>query len=171
MDKIWAPWRMEYLKSKKPKGCIFCVKPKEDRDLDNLILHRGKRAFVIMNRYPYTNGHLMIVPYLHTSDFQALTPPVVRESFALLQRSQNILEELMHPEGFNIGLNLGKVAGAGIHEHIHFHIVPRWNGDTNFMPVLAEARVISEHLLETYDKLLPLFRTKPKKAARNKESR
>lgn len=157
MDRLWAPWRIEYLVKQAEPGCIFCDKPREDRDAGNLILCRGKENFVIMNLYPYTNGHLMIVPYLHTDSLDDLGAECVLEMFELLKLCRRALTASMNPHGFNLGLNMGRPAGAGIHEHIHFHIVPRWNGDTNFMPVLADARVISEHLEETYLKLLPHF--------------
>lgn len=157
MDRIWAPWRVDYLTQAPEPGCIFCVKPRQDLDSQNYILARGRECFVIMNLYPYTNGHLMVVPYRHTSDIDDLTPECCAEIFALLKTCRHALRDTMNPHGFNIGANLGRVAGAGIHDHVHFHIVPRWNGDTNFMPVLAEARVISEHIEETYFKLLPHF--------------
>lgn len=155
--KLWAPWRMEYLETERPPGCIFCRKPEEKEDRENLILHRGARVFVILNRYPYTNGHLLVVPYLHTAHFEDMDSSTAMEIFRLQQHCLNFLQTVMKPEGFNIGLNLGKVAGAGIHDHIHYHIVPRWMGDTNYLPVLSGTRVISEHLFDTYDKLFPLF--------------
>ena len=157
MLKLWAPWRIDYLTGEKPEGCVFCDLPKENNDRENLILYRDAEIFVIMNRYPYTNGHLLIVPYRHTSEFGDLSSSELAVCMKLLQTSQKHLLATMRPEGFNIGLNLGKVAGAGIHEHLHFHIVPRWGGDTNFMPVFSDARVISQHLLETYDQLRPHF--------------
>ena len=157
MNKLWAPWRMEYLVGEKPDYCVFCRTSSENDDRENLILYRGKNVFVIMNRYPYTNGHLMVVPYVHKSDLADMDDETLLETFVLLKQCQAILRESSCPEGFNVGLNLGKAGGAGIHEHLHFHIVPRWAGDTNFMPVIGDCRVISEHLLDTYDRLFPFF--------------
>jgi ATP adenylyltransferase len=157
LNKLWAPWRMEYLVGTRPEGCVFCKTSSEDSDRDNLILYRGAEAFVIINRYPYTNGHLMVVPYIHKSDLADMSNSTLLEIFDLLKRCQEILRQSVCPQGFNVGLNLGKAGGAGIHEHLHFHIVPRWDGDTNFMPILGDCRVISEHLLDTYDRLFPFF--------------
>jgi ATP adenylyltransferase len=157
MKILWAPWRIEYILSKKPPGCIFCDIPKEAKDRENLILGRRENTYAIMNLYPYNNGHIMIVPFFHTSTFDGLTDDVLKEMLAFTKFSVDCLKKAMRPEGFNIGINIGSVAGAGIEEHIHIHIVPRWAGDTSFMTVLGEARVIPEHLFETYDKLLPLF--------------
>ncbi len=157
MNKLWAPWRMEYLVGERPDYCVFCQGPSENNDRQNLILYRGKDVFVIMNRYPYTNGHLMVVPYAHKSDLAEMSDEILLETFQLLKYSQTVLRESVHPEGFNVGLNLGKAGGAGIHEHLHFHIVPRWSGDTNFMPVVGDCRVISEHLSDTYDRMLPYY--------------
>ncbi|NOZ62146.1 MAG: HIT domain-containing protein [Calditrichaeota bacterium] len=159
MKKLWAPWRIEYIEMPKEDGseCIFCEKPAQQRDEENLILYRGKTCFIIFNRFPYNNGHLMIVPFKHTSDLNDLSAEEKLELMNLLIASQRALSELMSPQGFNIGMNLGLVAGAGVKDHLHFHIVPRWNGDTNFMPVLAETKVISEGLEQTYRKLKPVF--------------
>ncbi|MCL4491456.1 MAG: HIT domain-containing protein [Nitrospirae bacterium] len=157
MKVIWAPWRMEYILSEKEKDCLFCAKPGEDRDRDNLILCRGRHAYVIMNKYPYNNGHLMAVPYFHTSSFDGLSDDVLLELMKLARYSVDCLKRVFNPEGFNIGSNIGEVAGAGIKEHLHIHIVPRWAGDANFMAVVGEVRVIPEHILETYDKLRPVF--------------
>ena len=153
METIWAPWRLEYILSKKEPGCIFCKKPLEKNDRENLILHRGKSHFIIMNAYPYNNGHLMIVPYRHTSAISGWSDDEKLELMELLEISLELLKRTMSPNGFNIGVNMGESAGAGIGDHIHVHVVPRWSGDTNFMPVLGETRVIPEHLLDTYDKL------------------
>lgn len=158
MKTLWAPWRMEYILSEKEKCCIFCEKPREERDRDNLILYRGKEAFVIMNKYPYNNGHLMVVPYYHTSSFVGLSESVLLELMNLVKYSVECLGKAFGPEGYNIGINVGQVAGAGIEEHLHIHIVPRWAGDANFMAVTGEVRVVPEHILETYDKLFPIFR-------------
>jgi len=157
MEKLWAPWRMEYILQEKPGGCIFCDKPRQDRDRDNLILHRGADCFVIMNFYPYNNGHLMVVPYRHTADLAALTAAEQSEMMALLGRCTTILTQQLKPHGFNIGMNLGRTAGAGIDDHLHFHIVPRWNGDTNFMPVTGHTKVLSQGLQESWDSLKPWF--------------
>ena len=155
MEKLWAPWRMEYILQEKPDGCIFCDKPRQDRDRDNLILHRGAGCFVIMNFYPYNNGHLMVVPYRHSADLAALTAAEQSEMMALLGRCTTILTQQMKPHGFNIGMNLGRTAGAGIDDHLHFHIVPRWNGDTNFMPITGHTNVLSQGLQESWDQLKP----------------
>lgn len=157
--RLWAPWRMAYINGlNKSEGCIFCEKPESTEDRQNLILHRGKKAFVLMNLYPYNNGHLMIAPYKHTGDFLELDDEELLEIMQLSQMSMKVLEKAMNPGGFNTGFNIGKAAGAGIDAHLHFHIVPRWLGDTNFMPVVGEMKVISEHLEVTYDKLLQLFK-------------
>jgi ATP adenylyltransferase len=147
---------MEYItgeSAKHDKGCIFCHKPKQKNDRGNHILLKGKKAFVMMNLFPYTNGHLMIAPYRHVGDFKKLTDAELLEMMHLAQLCQKAMEKCMRPEGFNLGFNLGRTAGAGIADHVHLHLVPRWNGDTNFMPVLAEAKVISEGLEQTYVKL------------------
>jgi ATP adenylyltransferase len=147
---LWAPWRIDYILSEKEEGCIFCKKPKEDNDVENLILHRGKLSFIIFNRYPYNNGHLMVVPYRHISDYLKLTDDEILEINSFIKLCVKILKENMTPDGFNIGLNLGKAAGAGIDEHLHYHIVPRWIGDTNFMPVFSDTRVVPQSLAESY---------------------
>ena len=157
MENMWAPWRMEYILSQKPKGCIFCEKPKQNRDRDNLILFRGQTCFVILNFYPYNNGHLMIVPYHHIATLEQLALNERAELMSLLTKSSECLKSSMHPDGLNIGMNLGKVAGAGIDDHLHFHIVPRWNGDTNFMPVLGHTKVQAQALYETWDMLKAHF--------------
>ncbi len=131
--------------------CIFCEKLKENKDKENLILHRGKLSFVIMNLYPYNNGHLMVVPNRHTSDFTSFAEPEILEMNLLLQKCAKAIGSKMNPHGFNVGLNLGAVAGAGIADHIHWHIVPRWEADTNFMPVIADVRVIPQAIEDTYD--------------------
>lgn len=163
MRVIWAPWRIEYILSKKPEECIFCEYPKLKDDRKHLILYRGTHAYVIMNKYPYNNGHLMAVPYFHSSSFEGLAPDVLGELMELTRLSVHCLEKTMRPEGFNMGINFGKVAGAGIEEHMHIHIVPRWAGDASFMTVLGEVRVIPEHMLATYDKLYPVFNSASKK--------
>jgi ATP adenylyltransferase len=157
MDYMWAPWRMDYILSSKPEGCIFCDKPKLKKDRENLILYRGAHCFIIMNYYPYNNGHLMIVPYRHLSKLVNLTPEEQSEMMMLLIKCEEILKHALRPDGINIGMNLGKVAGAGIDDHIHFHIVPRWNGDTNFMPVVGHTKVLVQALYESWDLLKPHF--------------
>ena len=153
MEHIWAPWRIEYVLREKEKGCIFCDKPKEDKDSDNLILYRGESNFVIMNNYPYNPGHLMVAPYRHIADLQGLSAEELYEHFDIVRKSATALRETLNPDGFNIGINMGRVDGAGIEGHIHTHIVPRWQGDTNFMPITAETKVIAEALAATYAKL------------------
>ncbi len=157
MRQLWSPWRLEYIVSPKPKGCIFCEKAAENRDAENLILMRGPSCIVIMNRYPYNNGNLMIAPYIHVNSPTKLPPDTQLDMMALVNICVEVLQEAVSPDGFNIGMNLGASAGAGIKDHIHMHVVPRWVGDTNFMPVLAETRVIVEALEQTYAKLKPLF--------------
>ena len=157
MKQIWAPWRIEYVRMEKPEGRILCEKPEEDNDTLNYILYRGDRNFVIMNSYPYNPGHLMVVPYRHIANLEELTDEELGEHFQIVSRSIKLLRQVFNPGGFNIGINEGKVAGAGIDEHVHTHIVPRWQGDTNFMPVMSDVRVISEALAETYKKLESKF--------------
>lgn len=154
---LWAPWRIEYILSKKPSECIFCENPKKGNDRKNLILYRGRLCYVIMNKYPYNNGHLMVVPFKHASEIEELPGRTLGELMGMTKYAILCLKEIMRPEGFNTGLNIGKVAGAGIDEHLHMHIVPRWAGDTSFMAVVGEMKVIPEHLMETYDKLYPVF--------------
>jgi len=144
---------MEYLTEEQPQGCLFCLKAEEDRDAENLIAWRGGRAFVMLNRYPYNAGHLMVVPYVHVPSVEDLPPETLTALMLLVNRSLAALRRAMSPDAFNIGANLGRVAGAGIAEHVHLHVVPRWEGDTNFMPVLADVRVVPELLAETYRKV------------------
>jgi len=148
---------MEYIADTKPEGCIFCVSSETEKDRERLILYRSEFAFVMMNRYPYTNGHLMIAPFRHTADLNELSGDEMLDLFTLLRLCRNVLQENAAPQGFNIGINLGKAAGAGIDEHMHIHIVPRWNGDSNFMTVVGDIRVMPENLLSTYEKLYPGF--------------
>ena len=158
MDRIWAPWRMTYIEqATKPDGCIFCDFPTQDRDAELHILHRGKLAFVILNAYPYTNGHLMVAPYRHGADMDDLTTDELAEMMLLARRCVNALKTAFGPDGFNLGMNMGRVAGAGIADHLHMHIVPRWNGDTNFMAVCGDVRVVPQHLSETYERLMGPF--------------
>lgn len=157
MKALWAPWRMTYILSEKTHECIFCELPKQDRDRENLILYRSSHNFVIMNRYPYNNGHIMVVPYFHTPSLDGLTDEALLDFMKVTQYSIRSLKKAFMPEGFNIGINIGKAAGAGMEEHIHLHMVPRWAGDTSFMTVLGELRVIPEHIMDTYDKLFVAF--------------
>ncbi len=157
MKQIWAPWRMEYIRMEKPEGCILCDKPKESDDIANYILYRGDKNFVIMNTYPYNSGHLMIAPYRHVASLEELTDEELGEHFQIVSRSVKVLKQVFKPDGFNIGINMGRVAGAGIDDHVHTHIVPRWLGDTNFMPVIGDTKVINEALSETYKKLQGRF--------------
>jgi ATP adenylyltransferase len=160
MQRIWAPWRMKYIKDigKKDDGCIFCAKPKASADQDNLIVLRGEKCFVILNAFPYTNGHLLIVPYLHTSDLDALDETTSAELWKFVLLGKKALTAAYKPDGFNIGMNLGRSAGAGIEQHLHMHIVPRWNGDVNFISIFSDSKVISQGLSDTYDLLFPLFK-------------
>ncbi len=157
MKKLWAPWRMDYIGSgEKRKKCIFCAR-KGVSDEVRLILHRNSLSFVILNRYPYSYGHLMVAPARHIHEVQKLTPDEMTSIFRHIGKSIQILKAAFRPHGFNVGMNLGEVGGAGVLHHLHFHIIPRWKGDTNFMPVLEEVRVIPEHLDRTYRNLLPFF--------------
>ncbi|MDI7258665.1 MAG: HIT domain-containing protein [Thermodesulfobacteriota bacterium] len=164
---LWAPWRMNYILREKKKGCIFCRKPKEDRDEENLILYQGRYAFIMMNRFPYNSGHLMVIPKRHSIDLEHLNDLELKELFYLLRVSIQALKTSLFPQGFNIGVNIGEVGGAG-EDHIHFHIVPRWAGDTNFMPILGETKIIPEYLENTYQKLHSAFRNHMKKRKRHK---
>jgi ATP adenylyltransferase len=152
MKYLWAPWRMNYILEDKKKGCFFCQKLKEKKNLKNLILYQGKYSFVIMNKYPYTNGHLMVAPKRHRLNLEQLDANESRELFELLKTSMRVLKTSLRPHGFNIGMNIGKMGGAG-ENHLHLHIVPRWAGDTNFMPVIGETKIIPEYLEKTYQKL------------------
>ena len=153
MERLWTPWRMGYVGGPKTAGCIFCEKLAAGDDRANLILHRGAHAFVIMNLFPYNTGHVMIVPYAHAATLPALPPEAPAEMMALLPWMTGIVSRVLRPDGFNVGLNIGAVAGAGVAEHLHMHVVPRWTGDTNFMPILANTMVLPELLPVTYAKL------------------
>jgi ATP adenylyltransferase len=154
MDTIFAPWRITYIRGEKAAGCVLC---RDSLREEELVVCEGKGGFITMNRYPYTGGHLMIVPYRHVCRLADLTPDERLELFAYQDLSVRVLTEAMKPEGFNIGMNLGKAAGAGIDDHLHIHVVPRWVGDTNFMSVIGEARVIPEDVAGTADQLRPFF--------------
>jgi len=162
MEKLWSPWRSKYIESihVKAGGCVFCAMAEDAIDNPkSLIINKGICTFTVLNLFPYNNGHLMIIPYKHTSKLEALSRQENIEIMDKLQLALKALKLVYSPEGFNIGANLGKVSGAGIDEHIHFHIVPRWNGDTNFMPVLGEVKVISQDLLVTKQKLIEAYRS------------
>lgn len=154
METIWAPWRIEYILDNKKEGCIFCNALSKD---DDLTLYKGDITVVVMNKFPYVNGHLLVAPTRHFSTLDKLSRDEMGNLLRTVEQSVSILKKVMHPDGFNIGLNLGKVAGAGVEEHLHFHIVPRWLGDTNALTVFAEVRVIPEHLKATYNNLKPYF--------------
>jgi ATP adenylyltransferase len=154
--RIWAPWRLEYVKDASKDSeeeCIFCAKPAQDDDEGNLIVYRGESCFVLLNLFPYTNGHLMIAPYDHLARLQDLGQDTVAEMMALARRAMDRLEEVYDPHGYNVGFNQGRVAGAGFEHHIHMHVVPRWGGDTNFMPVIADTRVMPQSLEDSYEAL------------------
>ncbi len=157
MDCLFRPWRMEYILSEKPKECIFCKKCEENQDKKNYILKRFDTCLIMMNIYPYNNGHLMVAPHKHASSLEGLNKEELSELMMAVAFAVGLLKKAMKSDGFNIGLNVGRVAGAGVEDHIHIHIVPRWEGDTNFMPLIAEARVIPELLDSTYEKLLSLL--------------
>jgi ATP adenylyltransferase len=155
-ERLWAPWRLAYVGAPKSDGCIFCDKPARD-DRANYIVHRGESAFVILNAFPYNNGHLMVAPYAHVSELESLPPSCVNEMMSLCQEAIRALKQVMNPDGFNVGFNLGAAAGAGVKDHLHMHVVPRWKGDTNFMPVLADVRVIPQSLDESWELLSQAF--------------
>jgi ATP adenylyltransferase len=158
MRNLWAPWRMEFILGSKQKGCIFCQLPKKKNDRQNLIIYRGKFHFIILNKFPYNNGHLMVVPYRHIKDLSKLTSKENAEMMHLSAVAIKALDKTMHPQGHNLGINFGAAGGAGIRDHLHLHIVPRWIGDTNWMPVLDGTKVMIEYLHETYDRLAPAIR-------------
>jgi len=149
MERLWAPWRLQYVTQEKPGGCIFCDKPLLGDDRAAHIVHRGTLAYVILNAYPYNNGHAMVAPFAHISEFEELPPETLHEMMDLAQLCTRALKLVFHPDGLNLGFNLGAAAGAGIKDHLHLHLVPRWSGDTNFMPVLADVRVIPQHIEST----------------------
>ncbi|MBE0576973.1 MAG: HIT domain-containing protein [Desulfuromonadales bacterium] len=157
MDQLWAPWRLEYIQSPEDDSCIFCLDENPAEDQARLIVKRGEHCFVIMNRYPYSNGHLMISPYRHLSDPAGLESHEILEIHQMMIRSQLVLREICAAQGFNVGWNFGPAAGAGIPNHIHMHIVPRWAGDNNFMTILADIRVIPQHIEKTYTLLARAF--------------
>lgn len=154
MEHLWAPWRMAYINSgSEEQGCIFCTKPADGHDEEHYILYRSQHCFVMLNIFPYNNGHLMIVPFQHVPSIEELDMATLTDLMATVQLCLRAFQLAMQPHGFNMGINQGKVAGAGIADHMHFHIVPRWNGDTNFMPVLADVKVMPDYLRNTYQQL------------------
>lgn len=165
VDVLFAPWRFKYISTvskKREEGCIFCKAPRKN-DNESLILIRGKHSYVIMNLYPYNTGHIMVVPYRHVGDYAELNDDEALEMHRLVKLSLRAIRRVYSPHGFNIGINLGRVAGAGIEDHVHIHIVPRWNGDTNFMPIIAGVKVIPQDVRESYKMLKPVFIEEAKK--------
>jgi ATP adenylyltransferase len=162
MDQLWAPWRLAYVATPKPAGetepCFICRGLGETKDRANLIALRTSRSVVLLNRFPYNNGHLLIAPQHHKGRLQELSPEEVLDAQQTLARMVDLLDDFMHPDGYNIGLNLGKAAGAGLPGHLHWHVVPRWHGDTNFMPVFADVKVIAQSIDALYDGLVGLLK-------------
>ena len=158
MKRIWAPWRMEYIFGNKRRNCVFCEALQANNDAAYYILYRSTKAALMLNLYPYINGHMMVVPYVHTGDLLQVDDESLADMMLLTKKSLQLLRGAVNPHGFNVGLNLGQAAGAGIQDHVHIHVVPRWENDTNFMPVLGDVRVISESLDDTYNKLLTVLR-------------
>ena len=154
MERIWAPWRIGYIETPKPEGCVLCDKPKEADDAASYILHRGRHNYIMLNRYPYNPGHLMIAPYRHLDSPDKLELAELHEHYEILTRCLKVVRAVFNSQGVNLGMNLGRVAGAGIDDHIHSHLVPRWDGDNNFMPVLGDVQVLPEALADTYNKLV-----------------
>lgn len=157
MDVLWSPWRMDYILGPKPDRCVFCLPEERGGDAERLVLFRGRTAFVIMNRYPYNAGHLLVAPFRHTAEYSLLTKEECSEIVALSQRCVTALEKASSPQGFNIGFNLGTAAGAGVKSHMHMHVVPRWNGDASFIAVIGDVRTMPEYLAATYARLKPYF--------------
>ena|SRR5690242_4504449 len=157
MDRLWTPWRYRYISKAQPSdGCIFCTKASESQDAENYILHRGKLNFILLNLFPYTNGHLMIAPYRHVATMAETPAATLTEMMQLARQAEVNLSAVYRPDGFNLGMNLGVSAGAGVADHIHMHVVPRWTGDANFMSTIGETRVLPEELPATYEKLVRL---------------
>ncbi len=158
MNRLWAPWRIKFiLEHLKSVNCVFCDIPKENKDAENYILHRSNHCFTILNKYPYNSGHLMVIPYQHTNDLTALSDEAMLDMQVCLKRAVQAMKTKLNPQGFNIGMNLGAAGGAGIADHLHYHVVPRWNGDTNFMPVFGETKILPETLEETHQRLISAF--------------
>ena len=158
MDYLWTPWRYAYVSStEKTAGCVFCDAPKGKDDAKVFIVHRGEHCFVVLNRFPYTSGHAMVVPYGHLDEFQKLAPAGAAEMFSLCQRLEGVLRKLYRPDGVNMGMNIGKAAGAGVAGHIHMHVLPRWVADANFLSVVSETRVLPEELATTFARMKEEF--------------
>ena len=158
MDHIWSPWRMEYIENNnKEEGCVFCIAQAMTDSAENLIAYRGKLAYVILNRYPYTSGHLMVIPFEHAPNLEELDPETRAEMMELTSRCTTILRKIYRTESFNVGINIGEAAGAGVVGHVHIHIVPRWKGDTNFITTIGETRVLPEALEDTYKRVKNAF--------------
>ncbi len=158
MDYLWSPWRYRYVSQQLPeKGCVFCTKMQQSSDEENFILYRGQNNYVLLNIYPYTSGHLMIAPYQHIGDLSSADDATWIEMMSLTRKAEQALQTAYHPDGINLGMNLGKSAGAGIADHIHMHVLPRWHADSNFLTTIGETRVLPEALPDTYRKLKPLF--------------
>ena len=157
MERLWAPWRLEYITGPKPEECIFCARAQAEDDEASLIVRRGERCFAMLNAYPYSNGHLMVAPYDHVPSIEDLDAPTCAEVMGLAQEALGALREAYGPDGFNLGVNQGKVAGAGVEDHVHLHVVPRWSGDTNFMPVIGSTRVLPQSLEDSYRTLTDIF--------------
>jgi ATP adenylyltransferase len=161
MDYLWSPWRFRYVsQANAPRGCVFCEisAAEHSRDRENLLLYRARSNFILLNRFPYTTGHSMVIPYAHVASLEEVEPATLVETMELARRMQSALRDCYHPEGYNLGINMGKCAGAGVADHLHLHLLPRWTGDSNFMTPIGETRVLPEDLLTTYDKLAPYFR-------------
>jgi ATP adenylyltransferase len=160
VERLWTPWRREFIESatsNRTDGCFLCANPAAKDDARHFIVHRAAHAFVILNLYPYNSGHVMVAPYLHTGDFAHLNTEIAADLIATTQHAVSALTSVYRPDAFNVGMNLGKAAGAGVPDHLHVHVVPRWNGDTNFMPIMADTKVLPETLDQTYERLRPAF--------------
>jgi len=158
MDRLWSPWRYTYVsEANSQQGCIFCLKPAENQDVRNFIVHRARLNYVLLNLYPYTTGHLMIAPYAHIATLEATPEETLAEMILLAREAERALRAVYRPAGFNLGMNIGECAGAGVAGHIHLHVVPRWPADSNFMTTVGETRVLPERLEDTYAKLLKEF--------------
>ena len=158
MDYLWTPWRYQYVSAAPAQECLFCAKAASTNDAENLIVHRGARSFVLLNLYPYTTGHLMVAPYAHVATLEATDEETLTEMMVLTRRAERHLRAVYQPRGFNVGLNIGECAGAGVAAHLHIHVLPRWPGDTSFMTVVGETRIVPEALAQTYQKLVGAFR-------------
>jgi len=168
---LWAPWRMRYIEEEKPPGCIFCLPLKEETLRENLIVRVTPHSRVMLNKYPYNNGHVMVAPHRHTAALAGLPEAAFADLMRELRRTVAVLEAALQPQGINVGLNLGVCAGAGVADHLHWHVVPRWVGDTNFMPVVGAVHVMPQHLLESYDRLRPYFTSPPAVAGESPNQR